>query len=155
MAGGYANMKTTKSILATAAILGALSLPAVSAEHVINMLNKGADGATMVFEPGFVRAAVGDTVKFVPVDKGHFAAVLPGFWPEGVPEAKGKVNQELVVTMDKEGIYGFKCNPHYPMGMVALVQVGAVQVTDAQKAIKLGPLAAKRMTADIEMSAKP
>ncbi len=148
-------MKNLKSVFAAAAILGALTLPAFAAEHVVNMVNKGADGTAMAFEPGFVRAAVGDTVKFVPVDKGHFAAVLPGFWPAGVAEAKGKVNQELVVTLEKEGIYGFKCNPHFAMGMVALVQVGAAQVTDAQKAIKLGPLAAKRMTADIEMSAKP
>jgi pseudoazurin len=148
-------MKNLKSVCAAAALLGALSMPALSAEHVINMLNKGTDGTAMVFEPGFVRAAVGDTVKIVPVDKGHFAVPLPGFWPKEVPEIKGKINQELVVTLDKEGIYGIKCTPHYSMGMVALIQVGAAQVTDAQKAIKLGPLAAKRMIVDIEASAKP
>jgi pseudoazurin len=148
-------MKNLKSILATAAVLGVMSAPAFAAEHVINMLNKGADGSAMVFEPSFVRAAVGDTIKFVPVDKGHFAVPLPGYWPKDVPEAKGKVNQELVVTLDKEAIYGFKCTPHYSMGMVALVQVGAAQVTDEMKAMKLGPLAMKRMTAAIEASAKP
>jgi pseudoazurin len=148
-------MKNFKSVCAAATVLGALTMPALSAEHVINMLNKGTDGTAMVFEPGFVRAAVGDTVKIVPVDKGHFAVPLPGFWPKEVPEIKGKINQELVVTLDKEGIYGIKCTPHYSMGMVALIQVGAAQVTDAQKAIKLGPLAAKRMVVDIEASAKP
>jgi pseudoazurin len=148
-------MKNLNSILATAAVLTVMSAPAFAAEHVINMLNKGADGTAMVFEPSFVRAAVGDTVKFVPVDKGHFAVPLPGYWPKDVAEAKGKVNQEMVVTMDKEGIYGFKCTPHYSMGMVAMVQVGAAQVTDEMKAIKLGPIAMKRMTAAIEASAKP
>jgi pseudoazurin len=155
MAGGYANMKNVKFAFATAALLGALSMPTFAAEHVINMLNKGADGTAMVFEPGFVRAAVGDTVKFVPVDKGHFAVPLPGFWPKDVPEAKGKVNQELVVTMDKEGIYGIKCTPHYAMGMVALIQVGAAKVSDEQKAVKLGPLASKRMAAEIAKSEAP
>jgi pseudoazurin len=155
MAGGYANMTKLKSTIAAAALLGAFAMPAFAAEHVINMLNKGADGTAMAFEPGFVRAAVGDTLKFVPVDKGHFAAPLPGFWPKDVPEAKGKVNQELIVLLTAEGIYGFKCNPHFAMGMVALVQVGAAQVTDAQKAIKLGPLAGKRMVVDIDMSTKP
>ena len=148
-------MTKLKSTIAAAALLGAFAMPAFSAEHVINMLNKGADGTAMVFEPSFVRAAVGDTVKFVPVDKGHFAVPLPGFWPKDVAEVKGKVNQELVVTLDKEGIYGIKCTPHYSMGMIALIQVGAAQVTDEMKAIKLGPLAAKRMAADIEMSMKP
>ena len=148
-------MKNMKSVFAAVAVLGALSFPAFAAEHVVNMLNKGADGSAMVFEPSFVRAAIGDTVKFVPVDKGHFAVPLPGFWPKDVPEVKGKVNQEFVVTLDKEGIYGFKCTPHYAMGMIALVQVGAAQITDEMKAIKLGPLAAKRMAPAIEMSMKP
>ncbi len=148
-------MKNLKSAFAVVAVLGALTMPALSAEHVINMLNKGSDGTAMVFEPSFVRAAVGDTVKFVPVDKGHFAVPLPGFWPKDVPEIKGKVNVELVVTMDKEGIFGVKCTPHYAMGMVALIQVGAAQVTDEMKAVKLGPLAGKRMAVAIEAAAKP
>jgi pseudoazurin len=148
-------MTNLKSLFVAAAVLGALSIPAVSAEHVIKMVNKGADGTAMVFEPGFVRAAVGDTVKFVPVDKGHFAVPLPGFWPKDVPELKGKVNQELVFTLEKDGIYGVKCTPHYSMGMVALIQVGAAQVSDEMKAVKLGPLAMKRMAADIELSTKP
>jgi pseudoazurin len=148
-------MKNLKSILLVTAVVGVMSGPALAAEHIINMVNKAADGTAMAFEPNFVRAAVGDTIKLVPVDKGHFAVALPGFWPKDVPEVKGKVNQELIVTLDKEGIYGFKCTPHYSMGMVALVQVGAAQVTDEMKAVKLGPLAMKRMTAAIEASAKP
>jgi pseudoazurin len=144
-----------KSALVAAGLLGALSVPASAAEHIINMLNKGADGTAMVFEPSFVRAAVGDTVKFVPVDKGHFAVTLPGMWPEGVAAAKGKVNVEFVVTMDKDGLYGFKCTPHYAMGMVALVQVGTAPVTDAVKAIKIPGPAGKRMEAALALAAAP
>jgi pseudoazurin len=144
-----------KSALVAAGLLGALSMPASAAEHIINMLNKGADGTAMVFEPSFVRAAVGDTVKFVPVDKGHFAVTLPGMWPEGVAAAKGKVNVEFVVTMDKDGLYGFKCTPHYAMGMVALVQVGTAPVTDAVKAIKIPGPAGKRMEAALALAAAP
>jgi pseudoazurin len=148
-------MTLTKSSIAAAGLLLAASMPASAAEHVINMLNKGADGTAMAFEPAFVRAAVGDTVKFVPVDKGHFAVPLPGMWPKGVEEAKGKVNEEFTVTMGTEGIYGFKCTPHYAMGMVALVQVGAAQVTDELKAVKLPNLAAKRMAVAFEKAAAP
>jgi pseudoazurin len=148
-------MTSFKTTILAAGLVGLAAMPSMAAEHVINMLNKGADGTPMVFEPSFVRAAVGDTVKFVPVDKGHFAVALPGMWPEGVAEAKGKMNAEFVVTMDKDGLYGFKCTPHYAMGMVALVQVGTAPVTDAATAVKLPGKAGERMAAALEMAAKP
>jgi pseudoazurin len=148
-------IKLFKTALFGAAILGASAFGASAAEHVINMLNKGADGEAMVFEPAFVKAAVGDTVKFVPVDKGHFSVPLPGFWPEGVAEVKGKMNQEFSVTLEKDGIYGFKCTPHYAMGMVALVQVGTGTVTDEMKAAKIPGKAGERMKKLIEQSGAP
>jgi pseudoazurin len=150
-------MKIVKSTLLASALFAAAALPASAAEHIINMLNKGADGSPMVFEPAFVRAAVGDTVKFVPVDKGHFAVSMPGMWPEGVAEAKGKINVEFVVTMEKDGLYSFKCTPHYAMGMVALVQVGNAPATEAftAAAAKLPGKAGERMKAALEMAAKP
>lgn len=146
-------IKTIKTAFLGAAILAMTAAGATAAEHVINMLNKGADGAAMVFEPAYVKAAVGDTVKFVPVDKGHFAVALPGMWPEGVAEAKGKMNQEFTVTLEKDGIYGFKCTPHYAMGMVAMVQVGTGAVTDEIKAIKLPGKAGERMAAILTQAA--
>jgi pseudoazurin len=146
-------IKTMKSVLLGAAFLMSTAAGATAAEHVINMLNKGADGQAMVFEPAYVKAAVGDTVRFVPVDKGHFAVVLPGMWPEGVAEAKGKMNQEFTVTLEKDGIYGFKCTPHYAMGMVAMVQVGTATVTDEMKAKKLPGKAGERMAKIYEMAA--
>jgi pseudoazurin len=148
-------MKIITATLLGTALLGAITMPASAAEHIINMLNKGADGSPMVFEPSFVRAAVGDTVKFVPVDKGHFAVALPGMWPKDVAEAKGKINAELVVTLDKDGLYAFKCTPHYAMGMVALVQVGTAPVTDEVKAVKLPGQAGKRMEAALALAAAP
>jgi pseudoazurin len=147
--------KTLKTVLLATALLASASMSASAAEHIINMQNKGADGTAMVFEPSFVRAAVGDTVKFVPVDKGHFAVALPGMWPEGVAEAKGKPNVEFVVTLEKDGLYGFKCTPHYAMGMVALIQVGNAPITDAVKAIKIPGPAGKRMEAALVMAAAP
>jgi pseudoazurin len=148
-------MKLLKTTLLASAVLAASALQASAAEHIINMLNKGADGTAMVFEPSFIRAAVGDTVKFVPVDKGHFAVAFPGLWPKDVPQAKGKINAEFTVTLEKDGLYGFKCTPHYAMGMVALVQVGTAPVTDEVKAIKIPGKAGERMKAALEMAAKP
>ena len=144
----------TTALLATAMVASVSSM-ASAAEIVVNLLNKGTDGTVMVFEPGFVRAAVGDTIKFVPVDKGHFVQGLPAMWPEGVADVKGKVNEELDVKVDKEGFYAFKCAPHYAMGMVALIQVGKAPVTDAIKAIKVPGPAGKRIEADLALAAAP
>jgi pseudoazurin len=92
----------------------------------------------MVFEPGLTRIAVGDTVIFTPTDKSHNAESIKGMLPDGAEPFKGKVNEEISVTFTVPGIYGIKCAPHYPMGMVALVQVGDVPAPnlEAAKAVK-------------------
>lgn len=97
--------------------------PAGAAEIEVKMLNKGAEGM-MVFEPSLVKAAPGDTVKFIPVDKSHNAESIPGMSPDGAATFEGKTDEVIAVTFDKEGIYGIRCKPHYAMGMVAMVVVG-------------------------------
>jgi pseudoazurin len=99
------------------------------------MLNKGEKGA-MVFQPDFVQAAPGDTIKFVPTDKSHNAETMKGMIPEGAGPFKGKMNEDVVVTLDKEGVYGVKCAPHYGMGMVALVVVGQPANAEEAGAVK-------------------
>ena len=106
-----------------------------AAEVEIKMLNKGEKGA-MVFEPNFVSVAPGDTIRFMPTDKGHNAETIKGMIPDGAKAFKSKFNEEITVTLDKEGIYGVKCAPHYGMGMVALIEVGEPVNLDAAKAIK-------------------
>ncbi len=106
-----------------------------AAEFEIKMMNKGAKGA-MVFEPDFLKAAVGDTVKFVVVDKGHNAESIKGMLPEAAEPFKGKVNEEIALTLTQEGIYGVKCLPHFGMGMVALIVAGNPVNIDAAKAVK-------------------
>lgn len=121
--------------LTTAVSLFVFAGGANAAEHVVQMLNKGEKGA-MVFQPNFVQAAPGDTVKFVPTDKSHNAESIKGMIPEGAADFKSKMNEEITVTLDKEGVYGVKCTPHYGMGMVALVVVGKPVNADAAKAVK-------------------
>ncbi|HEX2841226.1 pseudoazurin [Hyphomicrobium sp.] len=98
--------------------------PASAEEHVVKMLNNNGKGKFMLFEPEFIKVNVGDTVKFVPTNKGHNAEMIPGLWPEGAAEFKGDLNEEAVLTIDKPGIYGIKCLPHYPMGMIGMVVAG-------------------------------
>ena len=120
-----------------AAALAVLTFAGAAAaeEHVVEMLNKGEKGA-MVFQPNLVHAAPGDTVKFVPTDKSHNAESIKGMIPEGAESFKSKMNEEITVTFDKDGVYGVKCAPHYGMGMVALIVVGQPVNADEAKAVK-------------------
>jgi pseudoazurin len=124
---------------------------ALSADFEVKMLNKGADGEAMVFEPASLRVAVGDTVRFLPIDKGHDAAAVKELIPEGVAEFKGKMNQELVVAIEKEGAYVIKCSPHWGMGMVALIVAGegAPANLDAVKTAKMAKKTRERLDKEI------
>jgi pseudoazurin len=110
------------------------------------MKNMGKEGA-MVFEPALIKAKVGDRIIFNPTDPSHNAETLPAMLPAGAQPMKGALNKEVSMTVTQPGLYGIKCMPHYSMGMVALVQVGKPTATEiaAAKAVKLPPLAAKRM----------
>ena len=104
----------------------------------IKMLNKGETGK-MVFEPAYLAVASGDTVTFVPASKGHNAETIKGMIPEGAERFKSKIGKEFSVTLNTEGLYGVKCTPHYAMGMVALIQVGAAtNLSDATSVKKRG-----------------
>lgn len=117
-------IRTRHKICASALGLGLLAaLPAHAADFEVQMLNRGEAGA-MVFEPAFLRVAPGDTVTFVPTDRSHNAESIGGMTPEGAEPFKGRMNEAVAVTFEKEGIYGYKCLPHYAMGMVGVVVVG-------------------------------
>ncbi len=91
--------------------------------HTIEMKNEGADG-TMVFEPGVIKVSVGDTINFVLTDQLHNSASLPGMIPAGAEAWTGEINQEISITLDKEGVYVYNCTPHAMMAMVGVIQVG-------------------------------
>jgi len=121
---------------------------ALAAEHEVHMLNKGANGDAMVFEPSLIRVAAGDTVKFIPTDKGHNAETIRGMLPEGAEPFKGAIGKEVDVTFTVPGVYGVKCLPHVAMGMVALVVVDdPAPNLDAAKAVKNPPKAQERLDA--------
>ncbi|MCW3784400.1 pseudoazurin [Defluviimonas salinarum] len=117
--------------LTAAALLAASSASAATIE--VQMLNRGEAGA-MVFEPAYVKAEPGDVIHFLPTDKGHNVENIDGMLPDGIETFKTKFGEEFSLTVDKEGIYGVKCSPHYTMGMVALIQVGEPTNRDAAEA---------------------
>jgi len=138
-------MSSLKSLLSAAILTGSMLLAAGAAgaaEIEVKMLNKGPSGM-MTFEPTMVKAAVGDTVHFVVADKGHNAESIEGMLPEGVSPFAGKLNEGLIVTLEKPGVYGFRCKPHYGMGMVGMIVVGDAANEDAAKAVEHPGMAKK------------
>jgi len=143
-----------KSMLTTLALTAAVASASLTfaslaeaADVTVQMLNKGPTGL-MTFSPTFVKIAPGDTVHFVATDKGHNVESIDGMLPEGAQAFAGKLNEGLDVKFDKEGVYGFRCKPHYGMGMVGLVEVGKPGNEDAAKAVQQ-PGAAKKAFAKL------
>ncbi|WDR03137.1 pseudoazurin [Devosia algicola] len=126
-----------KTAIIALGFAGLALAPTYAADFEIKMLNKGAAGA-MVFEPAFVKIQPGDTVNFVVVDKGHDVESIKGMLPEGVEAFKSKISQPFSMTFDVPGAYGFKCTPHFAMGMIGMVFVGdELANLDAAKAVKV------------------
>ena len=141
--------KTIATIIGSAILAMSFGLTASAADFEIKMLNKGTDGA-MVFEPAAVKIAPGDTVTFVPTDKGHNAETVKGMLPDGATPFKGKMNETIKITFDVPGAYAVKCTPHLGMGMVAAVVVGDAPANlDAVKTGKLPKKARQRLDAGI------
>lgn len=109
-------------------ILTFLSLytSAFPAEVIVKMLNKSKSGERMVFEPSLVKVTVGDTVKFIPISKGHSIQSLKQekSRPVGALKMKSKKNKEYIYKVEQEGIHVFKCKPHYVMGMIGMIVAG-------------------------------
>lgn len=137
-----------KRIIAIAA-LAAMTLAggAQAAEHEVRMLNKGEKGA-MVFVPDMMKAAPGDTIRFVPTDRSHNAEVIKGMIPDGADLFKSKMNEEFTIKLTAQGVYGIKCAPHYGMGMVALILAGDPVNLETAKAVT-HPGKAKKVFADL------
>jgi len=130
---------------------GLLLLPTLrrawAAEHSVEMLNKGPDGQRNWFEPSALFIQPGDTVRFVPTDKAHNSESL--VVPEGGETWKGRLNQEVTATLTVEGLYAYKCLPHFGLGMVGLVAVGNPSVNIAEVENARYPGLAKKVMAEL------
>lgn len=143
-------IKTLTTGLALAALLGSA---AFAETFEVKMLNKGDDGEIMVFEPALLQIAPGDTVKFIATDKGHNAEAIVGMIPDGAETFKGRINEEIEITLDAEGLYAVKCAPHFAMGMVMTIAVGdaADQIAAPEEYLagRIPPKAKERFVAQL------
>ncbi len=141
--------KVILSLVIGTVLAASFAFAASAADFEIHMLNKGKNGA-MVFEPAGLKIAKGDSVTFIPTDKGHNVEAVKGLIPEGASLFKGKVNETIKITFDMPGAYVVKCLPHFSMGMVAVVVVDDAPANiDAIKAVKFPKKARERLDAEI------
>ena len=76
----------------------------------------------MVFEPGFLQVSVGDTIVFEPADASHNAESF--FAPTSDANFYTELGVTESIVMTQEGIYLYKCTPHFMLGMIGVIQVG-------------------------------
>lgn len=117
-------MSGIRFAVALACALAATGGTAIAADYEVLMVNKDSDGRSMQFEPAFLHVEPGDTVTFIPQDKGHNSETILDMLPDGAEMWKGRTNEAIEVTFTVEGLYAYKCMPHFAMAMVGLIQVG-------------------------------
>ena len=124
-----------------AAVAASSQMALAQTTHNVDMYSKDPENKKNrnIFKPLIHSVEVGDTVTFLPTEKGHNSASTKNMIPEGVEPWRGKLSKEISVTFDKPGVYGYQCDPHVNLGMVGLIIVKGEGMTDnleAAKAVK-------------------
>jgi pseudoazurin len=112
-----------------------------AASHTVQMLNIHPENQRLrqVFFPRVLVVQPGDTVTFLATDRGHNSASIEGMIPEGAEAWNGRINEEIAVTLDRPGFYGYVCTPHASVGMVGLIAVegdGMMDNLEAAQAVR-------------------
>ena len=108
-------MKIATSFVAFA-IAMMVSNAVFAAEQTIN-------AEARAFKPDIVYIQPGDTVGWVNMTS-HMTSSVEGLIPEGAKSWQSQLGENLQVTLDKEGVYGYVCTPHLGFGMVGVIVVG-------------------------------
>lgn len=123
------NRRNTLMLGAGAAIgltgIGTAQTAFAQTQHTVEMLNVHPENPRLrqVFFPRIQVVQPGDAIVFAATDRGHNSATIDEMIPEGTEGWDGKINDEVTVTLDQPGFYGYKCTPHASVGMVGLVIV--------------------------------
>lgn len=114
-----------KSILGLVWLL-LLSLTGANAfaeEHMVN-------AQARVFVPDILYIQPGDTVHWMNMTS-HDTVSQDILIPEGAKGWRGSIGENLSVTLDKEGVYPYVCEPHIGFGMAGVIVVGKPVNVDA------------------------
>ena len=95
----------------------------------------------LVYNPLVVKIAPGDTVAWTNMST-HNTEAIEGLVPEGTELWASKMSDNYRRTFTQEGIYIYKCTPHFGAGMGGAIIVGepvnldAIKAADAKAAAK-------------------
>ncbi len=75
------------------------------------------------YDPAAIKIKPGDTVAWTNMS-GHNVHFEEGNIPEGAETYQSPLGDNVSRTFDVEGVYLYKCDPHFAMGMVGAIIVG-------------------------------
>jgi pseudoazurin len=115
-------------------LLAVMSAAVAAKDIQVRMLTNGPNGQMLVFDPDFIKAKIGDTVTFLPMQKaGHTSISL--LVPDGAKPWKAAPDTQISIKIEKQGVYLVQCDVHKSLGMVAVIQAGKpVNLAEAKKA---------------------
>ena len=108
-----------------------LILLSLAAMLVTTMISKSTNAETIQiaftqfdsFSIEVAKIDVGDTVEWLPENKGHNVEFLAGPDMADLPP-KSDMNAFHSVLFERKGVYLYGCTPHLDMGMLGLIVVG-------------------------------
>jgi len=132
-------------ITASAATAAALAPRRAFAQQTLDveMLNRHPEERiNMVFYPDIIVAQPGDTLRFIPTDRGHNTVSVDGMLPDGADDWRGGINEEVELNLQVPGFYGYVCQPHVSLAMAGMIVVegdGKMDNYEAAKSVSHRP----------------
>jgi pseudoazurin len=109
--------------IALAVVLAiALNATAYAKNHQVKLLTSDDNGQNMIMSPGYLKIALGDTVTFIPADSSHNVESIS--IPAKAAKFASPMGEKFSYTFDENGVYLYKCTPHFVLGMLGVIQVG-------------------------------
>lgn len=107
--------------LTTVLLFSSFSLSAKNLE--VKLLTSDSNGQSMVMSPGYLKIEKGDTVTFIPSDITHNVESIA--IPTLAKSFTSKMGEKFSYTFAEQGVYLYKCLPHFALGMLGVIQVGS------------------------------
>ena len=90
------------------------------ANYQVTMNSKDSLGNRLVFDKEIISISSGDSVTWIPVDKGHNIEMVSS--PNNL-KFRSSPGKEVTITFEVPGIYYYRCTPHKSAGMIGLIIV--------------------------------
>ena len=90
------------------------------ANYQVTMNDRDSAGNRLAFEKEILSISSGDSVTWLPVDKGHNIEMVAS--PNNL-KFSSSAGEEVTLKFEDPGIYYYRCSPHKSAGMIGLIIV--------------------------------